>query len=99
LPGIAVDLGQQPANRIALKYGIALRALAVFAIADFVQANQVATGVIAEASGQVVHPHLFAEAVRGIVGKAVGCTVLVDQGGQAQGLVVFVADPLRYCEW
>ncbi|CAH0649985.1 hypothetical protein PSNVIR_04272 [Pseudomonas sp. Nvir] len=52
------------------------------------------TGVVTEAPGQVVHPHLFAQAVRRVIGKAVGRAVLVDQCGQAQGLVILVADPL-----
>jgi len=54
----------------------------------------VTTDVVAEASGQVVDPHFFAQPIRGVVGKAVGGVVLVDQRGQADGLVVFVAHPL-----
>ncbi len=53
-----------------------------------------AASVVAKAPGQVIHPHFFAQPVRSVVGKAVGCTVLVDQCGQAQGLVVLVTDPL-----
>lgn len=49
-----------------------------------------AASVVAEAPGQVVDPHFFAQAVRSVVGKAVGCTVLVDQCSQA----LLVADPL-----
>jgi len=47
-------------------------------------------GLVAETPGQVVHPHLFAQPVRHVVGKAVGGVVLVDQCGQADGLVVLV---------
>ena len=50
--------------------------------------------VVAETPGQVIHPYFFAKPVRHIVGKAVRGVVLVDQRGQANGLVVLVAYPL-----
>ena len=53
-----------------------------------------ATDVVAEAPGQVIHPYFFAQPVRHVVGKAVRGVVLVDQRGQANGLVVLVANPL-----
>ena len=53
-----------------------------------------ATDVVAETPGQVIHPHFFAQPVRSVVGKAVRGVVLVDQRGQANGLVVLVANPL-----
>ncbi|MND90076.1 hypothetical protein D3C80_821520 [compost metagenome] len=52
--------------------------------------------VVAETSGQVVHPHLFAQPIRGIVGKAVGGVVFIDQRRQAQGLVVLVSNALAF---
>lgn len=53
-----------------------------------------ATDVVTETPGQVIHPHFFAQPVRHVVGKAVRGVVLVDQRGQANGLVVLVANPL-----
>ncbi|MNM91147.1 hypothetical protein D3C81_1034370 [compost metagenome] len=90
LPCITVELGNQSTNRIALEQRLALRPLAIFAITDFINAGQVTALVVAETPRQVIHPHLFAQPIRGIVGKAVGRVVFVDQRGQADGLVVLV---------
>ncbi len=91
---IAIELGNQSANGVALEQRMPLRPLGVFAVANFIQPRQVATNVVAEAPGQVIHPHFLAQPVRGVVGKAVGRVVLVDQRGQADRLVVLVANPL-----
>ena len=50
--------------------------------------------VVAEAPGQVVDAFFFDQPVRGIVGELVRRVVFVDQRGQANRRVVFVADAL-----
>jgi hypothetical protein len=46
LPCIAIDLGHQAANGVTLEQRMALRTFAAFAIANFVQANQVTAMVV-----------------------------------------------------
>jgi len=96
LARITVDLGNQTANGITLEQRMALGPLGIFAIANLIQSCEMATDVVAETPGQVIHPHFFAQPVRSVVGKAVRGVVLVDQRGQANGLVVLVANPLAH---
>ncbi len=70
LTGITVELGQQAANRIALEQRIPFRMLTVLAVANLIEPGQIAACVIAEASGHVVDPHFFNQAVRCVIGKA-----------------------------
>jgi len=51
LAGIAVELGDQAANRIAFKQRKALRLFAILAVADFVQPGQMTAVVVGEAPG------------------------------------------------
>ena len=73
---------------------MALGPLGIFAIANLIQSCEMTTDVVAETSGQVIYPHFFAQPVRSVVAKAVRGVVFVDQRGQANGLVVLVANPL-----
>ncbi|MNY44663.1 hypothetical protein D3C86_1797100 [compost metagenome] len=52
--------------------------------------------VVAELPGQVVDALLFNQPVGRVVGELVGRIVFVDQRGQANGRVVFVADALAF---
>ena len=94
LTRIGVELGQQSADWVALKFGMALWAFAAFAVADFIHPCQVPAEVVAELAGQVVDALLFNQPVGRVVGELVGRIVFVDQRGQADGLVVFIADAL-----
>ncbi|MNF66645.1 hypothetical protein D3C84_484410 [compost metagenome] len=96
LTGIGIEFGQQPANAVALEFGAALWPLAAFAVAGFIDLGQMPAQVVAEASGQVVDAFFFDQPVRGIVGELVRRVVFVDQRGQANGRVVFVADALAF---
>ncbi len=60
LARITVDLGNQTANGITLEQRTALGPLGLLAIANLIQSRQMATDVVAETPGQVIHPHFFA---------------------------------------
>ena len=67
-----------------------------FAVADFVDPCQVPAQVVAELASQVVDAFFFDQTIGRVVGKLVSRVVFVDQRGQANGLVVFVADALAF---
>ena len=94
LARITVDLGNQTPNGITLEQRMALGPLGIFAIANLIQSCEMATDVVAETPGQVIHPHFFAQPVRSVVGKAARGVVFVDQCGQALRFVMLVANPL-----
>jgi len=94
LTGVAVDLGQHAADGVTFEFGVALWALSAFAVAGFLDLGEVSAEVVLETAGQVVDALHFDQPVRGVVGKAVAGVVLVDQCGQANGLVVFVGNRL-----
>ena len=94
LTGVGIELGQQPANAVALEFGTTLWSFAAFAVAGFVDLGQMPAEVVAEASGQVVDAFFFDQPVGRIVGKLVRRVVFVDQCSQANRRVVFVADAL-----
>ncbi len=52
--------------------------------------------VVAETASEVVDALFFDQAIRVVVGKAVGRIVFVGQGDEANGLVVFVGDGLPF---
>ena len=52
--------------------------------------------VVAELASQVVDAFFFDQTIGRVVGKLVSRVVFVDQRGQANGLVVFVADALAF---
>ncbi|AYN11033.1 hypothetical protein CHN49_14665 [Pseudomonas putida] len=60
LARITVDLGNQTTNGITLEQRIALGPLFIFAIANLIQSCEMATDVVAETPGQVIHPHFLA---------------------------------------
>ena len=92
---LAVRIGSadQPADRVALEFGVSLRALTIFAITDLIQPDEMPGDVITEATGQVIYPHLFAQTIRRVVGEAIAGVVFVDQGRQANSFVVLIAHP------
>jgi len=94
LLGVAVELGDQPTDLVALEQGLAFGPLDALAVADLIQPRKMSSNVITEAPSQVIDPHFFSQAVRGIVGKAVCGIVLVDQRRQADGLVVLITNSL-----
>ncbi|VVO36425.1 hypothetical protein PS712_05442 [Pseudomonas fluorescens] len=94
LTGIGIELGQQPANAVALELGTALWPFTAFAVARFIDLRQMTAEVVAEASGQVVDAFFFDQSVGRIVGKLIRRVVFVDQCSQANRRVVFVADAL-----
>ncbi|CAM3493699.1 hypothetical protein PSFL111601_26940 [Pseudomonas floridensis] len=96
LTGIAVDLGEQAANGVTFEFGMPLWALCALAVAGFLNLGQVSAEVVLETAGEVVDALFFDQPVRGVVGKAIAGVVLVDQCGQAYGLVVFVSNRLAF---
>ena len=65
-------------------------------MAGFVDAKQMAAGVVGELALQLVHAQLADQSVGAVVAKPVGGVVFVDQGHQALGLVVFVMSTLTF---
>ena len=65
-------------------------------MAGFVDAKQMAAGVVGELALQLVHAQLADQSVGAVVAKPVGGVVFVDQGHEALGLVVFVMGMLTF---
>ncbi len=96
LPRILVDLRQQAANDITLKFGTALRPLCPVAVADFILARQMPAQVVGEPTRQVVDSFLFDQAIRSVISKFISRIVFVDQRGEPNRLVVLVTNALAF---
>lgn len=92
--GVAVELGNQPTNLVTLEQGMAFGSLTSFIVANLIQVGEMPDDVVAETVSQIVDPHLFTQTIRGIVGKAAGVIVLVDQRCQANSFLVLLENPL-----
>ena len=66
------------------------------AVANFIDTRQMAAEVVAESPGEVVDTFFFDQAIGGVVGELVSGIVFVDQCGEANGLVVVVANALAF---
>ena len=96
LLGVAVELGNQPTNLVTLEQGMAFGSLTSFIVAILIQVGEMSGDVVAETVSLIVDPHLFTQTIRGIVGKAAGVIVLVDQRCQANSFFVLLENPLTH---
>lgn len=72
LLSVAIELANQPSDLVALEESLAFGSLAALAVADLIQPRAMSGDVLAVAPCQVVDPCFFSQAIRDVLGNAVG---------------------------